>query len=103
MDELDVQGKIFLTQIASLQWLCAEAETRLPQDLLAVEKPDRFSFSRSRLALERLYVLLPPSLLETILAGNIVNLYRWKDPLRTLKWATVSVAAVLYADLTVFN
>jgi hypothetical protein len=38
-------------------------------------------------AVERLYVLVPPKLVEKLIAGDLVNLYRWVDPLRTAKWA----------------
>lgn len=76
------------------RWACSFADTRLPRDLVTSTRPDKFSFSRTRTGLERLYVLLPPALLEKILAGDLVKLYRWHDPLITAKWALVRISSI---------
>jgi hypothetical protein len=71
-------------------WACSFADMRLPRDLITSSRPNKFSFSRTRTALERLYVLLPPVLIEKLLAGDLVKLYRWHDPIYTGKFAVVS-------------
>lgn len=68
-------------------WACTYADLHLPPDLLSTARPAKFSLSRTRVAVERLYVLVPPKLVEQLIAGDLVNLYRWVDPLRTAKWA----------------
>ncbi|GAA5843456.1 hypothetical protein JCM11251_001414 [Rhodosporidiobolus azoricus] len=45
--------------------------------------PSRFSLRRTRLLLERLYVLLPPSTWEPFLLVTLPALYRWEDPTTT--------------------
>ena len=75
------------------RWACSFADIHLPRDLVTSSRPNKFSFSRTRTALERLYVLLPPVVIEKILAGDLVKLYRWHDPLHTAKYAAVSQPA----------
>lgn len=72
------------------RYACAFADTNLPRDLVTSTRPNKFSFSRTRAGLERLYVLLPPVVLEQVLAGDLVKLYRWHDPIKTGKYALVS-------------
>lgn len=79
------------------RWACSFADMHLPRDLVTSSRPNKFSFSRTRTALERLYVLLPPVVIEKILAGELVKLYRWHDPLHTAKYAIVSKPAATIA------
>lgn len=79
-------GKVDYLRFAEA-WACTYADLHLPPDLLSTARPAKFSLSRTRVAVERLYVLVPPKLVEKLIAGDLVNLYRWVDPLRTAKWA----------------
>jgi hypothetical protein len=73
----------------SVQWLCAMADTHLPRDLVSGEKPSKLSMSKSLAAMERIYILCPPELVQHLLEGRLAALYRWHDPFKTARYALV--------------
>ncbi|GAA5888574.1 hypothetical protein JCM6882_009002 [Rhodosporidiobolus microsporus] len=71
-----------------------------PSTLLSSSSPTppRFSLRRTRILLERLYVLLPPATWEPFLLVTLPALYRWEDPAYTGAWAA-AYALLVATDL----
>lgn len=60
--------------------------------MIAPPPPTRFSFTRLRTDLERLYIICPPPVWQRLLLGSLSSLYRWENPRRTATWAAVYFA-----------
>lgn len=76
------------------------ADTRLPRDLVSGVKPSKFSLTKTAMAIERIYVICPPILLQDLLEGKLASLYRWEDPLKTGIYALVSELAIFFSSLS---
>ncbi|KAI5481046.1 hypothetical protein MNV49_006232 [Pseudohyphozyma bogoriensis] len=66
-------------------YINAAAEIYVPASLVAPPPRTEFSIKLSRVHLERVHVLCPPSTWKAILDGSVARVWRWQSP-NTWKW-----------------
>lgn len=71
-----------------MKWLATASVIYTPPSLIAPPPRSTFSFTTARNHVERLYVICPPSVWESLLEGELARVWRWQSP-NTSKWFLV--------------